>query len=72
LRLIQDKYLQKEHFSKHNIPIADLMSIEQTLASPQEAADKFDFPFMVKSRKYSYDGRGNLLVSSEEDFGTVL
>lgn len=72
LRLIQDKYLQKEHFrsSGQKIPIAEQMAIspgEGTLASLKEAASKYGFPFMLKARKGSYDGRGNFKVSSEDD-----
>ncbi|KAL2141492.1 hypothetical protein VTI28DRAFT_2366 [Corynascus sepedonium] len=73
IRLIQDKYLQKEHFrtSDKGIPIAEQVAIESgpaTLASLQNAAAKFGFPFMLKARKGSYDGRGNFKVSSEKDF----
>ncbi|KAK3956296.1 hypothetical protein QBC32DRAFT_331424 [Pseudoneurospora amorphoporcata] len=77
IRLIQDKYLQKEHFrtSKTKIPIADQMAIqsgESAFQSLQEAADKFGFPFMLKARKGSYDGRGNFKVDSEEDFAPAI
>ncbi|KAL2199360.1 hypothetical protein P885DRAFT_31992 [Corynascus similis CBS 632.67] len=73
IRLIQDKYLQKEHFrtSDKGIPIAEQVAIESgsaTLTSLQNAAAKFGFPFMLKARKGSYDGRGNFKVSSEKDF----
>jgi phosphoribosylaminoimidazole carboxylase len=73
IRLIQDKFLQKEHFrnSDRHIPIADQVAIEPgpaALNSLANAAAQFGFPFMVKARKGSYDGRGNFKVSSEEDF----
>ncbi|KAK3329573.1 hypothetical protein B0H66DRAFT_541504 [Apodospora peruviana] len=77
LRLIQDKYLQKEHFrtSEQKIPIAEHMAIESgeaTLDSLEEAADKFGFPFMLKARKGSYDGRGNFKVSSGKDIEPAI
>ena len=73
IRLIQDKYLQKEHFrtSDKKIPIADQVAIESgpaALNSLKNAAAEFGFPFMVKARKGSYDGRGNFKVDSEDDF----
>ncbi|KAL2126615.1 hypothetical protein VTI74DRAFT_534 [Chaetomium olivicolor] len=73
IRLIQDKYLQKEHFrnSDKHIPIADQVAVESgpsALDSLRNAAVKFGFPFMLKARKGSYDGRGNYKVSSEKDF----
>jgi len=77
IRLIQDKYLQKEHFraSKKTIPIADQVAVESgdaALASLRDAADKFGFPFMLKARKGSYDGRGNFKVDSEDDFEPAI
>ncbi|KAL2271253.1 hypothetical protein VTJ83DRAFT_624 [Remersonia thermophila] len=73
LRLIQDKFLQKEHFrnSDRRIPIADQVAIEPgeaALDSLRDAAARFGFPFMVKARKGSYDGRGNFKVAGEDDF----
>ncbi|KAG7131503.1 Phosphoribosylaminoimidazole carboxylase like protein [Verticillium longisporum] len=71
LRLIQDKYLQKEHFGKAGIPIAPQMAIESGASMPdslRQAYEKFGFPFMLKARKGSYDGRGNFKVSGVHDF----
>ncbi|KAK0618061.1 phosphoribosylaminoimidazole carboxylase [Bombardia bombarda] len=77
IRLIQDKYLQKEHFraSEKEIPIADQIAVESgdaTLDSFKEAAEKFGFPFMLKARKGSYDGRGNFKIASEDDFEPAI
>ncbi|KAG8165381.1 hypothetical protein KVR01_005656 [Diaporthe batatas] len=81
LRLIQDKYEQKEHLGKEGLPIAEQMAIEGGAAMPPSlllASQKFGFPFMLKARKGSYDGRGNFKISSEadidkafEEFGTL-
>ncbi|KAK5663699.1 hypothetical protein OQA88_4130 [Cercophora sp. LCS_1] len=77
IRLIQDKYLQKEHFlnSEKKIPIADQVSLElgeSPIDSLKSVLSKFGFPFMLKARKGSYDGRGNFKVTSEEDFEPAL
>jgi phosphoribosylaminoimidazole carboxylase len=77
IRLIQDKYLQKEHFraSDKGIPIADQVAVESgpaALASLKDAAAKFGLPLMLKARKGSYDGRGNFKVSSEADFEAAI
>lgn len=77
LRLIQDKFLQKEHFQKseHKIPVADQVSLEAGATdedSLKAVLRKFGFPFMLKARKGSYDGRGNYAVRSEEDFAPAL
>lgn len=75
LRLIQDKYLQKEHFSKSGLPVAKQVSIQDgddSIASLKTVLGTFGFPFMLKARKGSYDGRGNYKVASEEDFEPAL
>ncbi|KAK3336553.1 hypothetical protein B0T19DRAFT_396290 [Cercophora scortea] len=77
IRLIQDKYLQKEHFrsSEKEIPIADQLAIESgdaALDALKDAASKFGFPFMLKARKGSYDGRGNYKVDSANDFAPAI
>ncbi|KAI1375681.1 Phosphoribosylaminoimidazole carboxylase [Hypoxylon crocopeplum] len=70
IRLIQDKYQQKEYFAKNGIPVAEQMAIESGATRPDsldEAAWKFGFPFMLKDSKGSYDGRGNFKVGGPED-----
>lgn len=75
LRLIQDKFLQKEHFGKAGIPIAPQITVESGPAmvnSLNKAAEQFGFPFMLKARKGSYDGRGNFKVNGPEDFDEAV
>lgn len=71
LRLVQDKFEQKEHFKARGIPVAPQMSLaggEVLVDSLREAYETLAFPFMVKARKGSYDGRGNFKVNGPEDF----
>ncbi|KOS17605.1 phosphoribosylaminoimidazole carboxylase [Escovopsis weberi] len=75
LRLIQNKYEQKDYFGKQGIPIAPQVAIETgsgMLASMKRVSEEFGFPWMLKSRKDSYDGRGNLKIASEEDLGQAV
>lgn len=70
LRLIQDKFLQKDYLGKQGLPIAEQMAIaegDSMLAAMKEASQKFGFPWMLKARKGSYDGRGNFKISSAAD-----
>lgn len=74
IRLIQDKYQQKEYFAKNGIPVAPQMAIESgnvRIDSLREAGKRFGFPFMLKGSKGSYDGRGNFKVTGPEDFENV-
>lgn len=60
IRLIQDKYEQKEHYRRHGLPIADQAAIaagDEMLASLREAGRKFGYPFMLKVQ---YSNYGNL------------
>ncbi|KAI0004686.1 Phosphoribosylaminoimidazole carboxylase [Xylariaceae sp. FL0662B] len=75
IRLIQDKYQQKEYFAKNGIPVAPQMAIElgeARLSSLKEAAQKYGYPFMLKGSKGSYDGRGNFKASGPEDLEIVV
>lgn len=52
LRLIQDKYLQKEHFRREKLPIAEQMAIspgEAIRSSLKEAGERLGYPYMLKA-----------------------
>lgn len=74
IRLIQDKYLQKEHFKAAGMPVAPQISIDSAamMDSLMKAANDLGFPFMLKARKGSYDGRGNFKVSGPQDFDEAV
>ncbi|KAG6018264.1 hypothetical protein E4U43_005834 [Claviceps pusilla] len=82
LRLVQNKYEQKEYLRRQGVPVAEQMAIESgdaMMASMDEASKRFGFPWMLKARKDSYDGRGNFKISSQADleqahkeFGSLL
>ncbi|KAI0204670.1 phosphoribosylaminoimidazole carboxylase [Astrocystis sublimbata] len=75
IRLIQDKYQQKEYFAQNGLPVAPQMAIESghaRLASIEQAAKRFGLPFMLKGAKGSYDGRGNFKVRHASDFESAM
>ncbi|XWS57723.1 hypothetical protein CRYUN_Cryun09bG0197800 [Craigia yunnanensis] len=65
IRIIQDKYLQKVHFSRHATPLPEFMEIDD-LEGAKRAGDLFGYPLMIKSKRLAYDGRGNAIAKSEE------
>ncbi|CAK7567684.1 MAG: hypothetical protein SEPTF4163_005652 [Sporothrix epigloea] len=74
LRLVQNKYEQKEFFASKGLPVAEQMAIEtgaDMRASMEQAARLYGYPFMLKASKDSYDGRGNFKVSSPEDLAAA-
>jgi 5-(carboxyamino)imidazole ribonucleotide synthase len=66
LRLIQDKLVQKRRLEEAGIPVPDFRAVD----SAEElgaALEEFGYPAMLKAREGGYDGRGNILVETEED-----
>jgi phosphoribosylaminoimidazole carboxylase len=67
LRTIQDKFFQKEHLARHEIPVSEYCSVDPTEQSLVVAGERLGFPLMLKSRTLAYDGRGNLVVKGPSD-----
>ncbi|KAM6577066.1 hypothetical protein CsatB_028903 [Cannabis sativa] len=71
IRIIQDKYLQKVHFSQHDIPLPEFMQIDE-LEGAKKAGQLFGYPLMIKSKRLAYDGRGNAVAKSEEELSAAI
>ncbi|MCF8318244.1 MAG: 5-(carboxyamino)imidazole ribonucleotide synthase [Haliscomenobacter sp.] len=73
VKVIQDKGLQKMFYQERDIPTAgfqlfvDRKEILEALKSNQ-----ITFPFVQKSRKDGYDGKGVVVVSNENDITNLL
>lgn len=73
IKLIQDKYLQKEHLIEHGINVTESVPIlSNDVASLKKIGEDFGYPFMLKSRTLAYDGRGNYVVRSEEGISEAI
>lgn len=73
IKLIKDKYLQKEHLISHGIRVADLVAVpENTEEALAAIGSDFGYPFMLKSRTDAYDGRGNFVVKSPQSHAEAL
>ncbi len=64
LYMIQNKYRQKLFLKEHRIDVPDfeLVRSEEHL---HQLCKKFGLPIMLKASENSYDGRGNLLITSD-------
>lgn len=71
IRIIQDKYLQKVHFSRHGIPLPEFMQIDN-LEGAKRAGDQFGYPLMLKSKRLAYDGRGNAVAKTAEELSSAV
>ncbi|GDX44750.1 N5-carboxyaminoimidazole ribonucleotide synthase [Bacteroidota bacterium] len=73
VKVIQDKGLQKMFYQERDIPTAgfqlfnDGKEIKEALKSKQ-----ITFPFVQKSRKDGYDGKGVVVVSNDNDVINLL
>jgi 5-(carboxyamino)imidazole ribonucleotide synthase len=73
VQVIQDKGLQKMFYMERDIPTAEFQlfndekEIKEALKNKQIA-----FPFVQKSRKDGYDGKGVVVVSNENDLINLL
>ena len=63
LGIIRDKFLQKQHFASHGIPLPPFEATS-SVQQIQHAAESLGLPLMLKSRKGGYDGRGNAVLES--------
>lgn len=66
ISLIQDKFIQKETFHNAGIDVplySEINSIEDAI----EFGKQNGFPYILKARKFSYDGYGNFSVKSTND-----
>jgi len=70
ISIIQDKFRQKQHFTKAGVPVADFREVSaSTIDSIQE---EFGFPLMLKSRRLAYDGRGNAVAKNASEVAGAL
>lgn len=67
LEYTQDKLIQKQTFAKNGLPVPEFYSIE-SIKDFGEIVAKLSLPFVLKSRKMGYDGYGNALIKTKEEF----
>lgn len=71
MRLVQDKFIQKQTFADAGLPVP----VFEKLDTPEQAeifGKNHSFPFIVKSRKFGYDGYGNAKIDSPEDIASTF
>jgi 5-(carboxyamino)imidazole ribonucleotide synthase len=66
MRLVQDKYIQKQTFGDAGIPVPRFDKID-SLNDMEQFGEKHGYPFMIKTRTLGYDGYGNFTVENEND-----
>jgi 5-(carboxyamino)imidazole ribonucleotide synthase len=66
LRMIQDKYVQKERLRDAGIPVPEFRAVD-SVEELRDALDDLGYPAMLKAREGGYDGRGNVAIESPDD-----
>lgn len=66
LGVIRDKLRQKQFLKSHHLPTAPFSEIKIN-SDLNNVIKKWGFPFFIKARTDSYDGRGNALIKTELD-----
>jgi 5-(carboxyamino)imidazole ribonucleotide synthase len=66
LRIIQNKFRQKQFLKGNGIPVARFERVD-SLHEIQRKCSEFGYPVILKACEDSYDGRGNFIVNSSED-----
>lgn len=67
ISLVQDKLIQKETFQKAKLPVPEFLEVSND-TTYSEIKKKLGKKFLLKSRKFGYDGYGNSLINNEKDF----
>jgi 5-(carboxyamino)imidazole ribonucleotide synthase len=71
LRIIQNKFRQKQFLLDNGIPVARFERAE-SLKQIKRKCNEFGYPVVLKACEDSYDGRGNYIVKSPEDIETGI
>lgn len=73
LRIIQDKGLQRNFYAEQQLPSPNYSLFDNAKAvAAAITAGTLTYPFVQKSRKAGYDGKGVVLVRSEKDLTQLL
>jgi 5-(carboxyamino)imidazole ribonucleotide synthase len=66
LEIIQDKFIQKEFLRKNNLSVGPY-SVINTEADIYNFIEKYNYPIILKARRGSFDGRGNIVIKNREE-----
>lgn len=73
LKIIKDKGLQKQFYTKHKIPTSSYQLFDSKMELLEEIkSGKLAFPFVQKSRTAGYDGKGVALIKDAESLNKLL
>ncbi|HNP35178.1 MAG TPA: 5-(carboxyamino)imidazole ribonucleotide synthase [Woeseiaceae bacterium] len=66
LRVAQDRLSEKQLFERLDIPLPRYQPVN-SLADLSRAATRLNYPFILKTRRFGYDGKGQFVVHGASD-----
>lgn len=66
MKLVQDKFIQKNTFKAAGLPVPDFSEIN-SVEDLKKFGTEYGYPFVIKARKYGYDGYGNATAFNENE-----
>ncbi len=73
LEIIKDKGVQKEFYTRNKLPTSGYkLYVDKSSIIEDYNSGVLEIPFVQKTRRFGYDGRGVLIVNSPDDLGKLL
>ena len=66
VRLVQDKFIQKQTMQQAGLPLPRFEAIN-SVEDSQRFGREYGFPFVLKTRTFGYDGYGNATITKPEE-----
>ncbi len=66
LEVSQDRLAEKQLFDRLNIPTTRYAAVDNR-ADLEQAAGRFGYPAVLKTRRFGYDGKGQMVLRSPDD-----
>ena len=70
LAVIQDRWAEKSFLAEHGLPVPAFVNVE-TQDDLKAALEQVGLPLVLKTRRFGYDGKGQVMVRSAEDMPTA-
>lgn len=70
IRITQNRIFEKQAIAEAGVPIADYVTAD-TFDELKEKSTQLEYPFVVKTAKGGYDGKGQQLVLTEQDLASA-
>ena len=71
LEIIQDKLIQKDFLKKNNLNVGPYCAIHN-INDIHHFIQKYNYPIIIKARKGSFDGRGNIVIKKKTDLDDFI